>query len=83
MFTTIPQFYKCDRCSGNAFKHLDFGLLIKDALTDGGRISAISYTPLHLNLCRRHLNEANTTFVHYREYALDTACESDRVSAWS
>lgn len=61
---------KCDRCNCAALKHVDFGLLIADALINGGRISAISYTPDHLNLCRTHLMEASIAYVHYAEYDL-------------
>ncbi len=61
---------KCDRCSGNAVKHLDCGLLIADALADGGRISNMPYMALHLNLCHSHLNAANVIYVHYKEYDL-------------
>ncbi len=73
MPTNLPQNYKCDRCNGNALKHVDCGLLIKDALTDGRRISAMPYTAEHLNLCASHLNDANITYVHYSECELGTA----------
>ncbi len=70
MKTKLLQNYKCDRCNADALKHLDCGLLIAFALTDGGSISTMPYIADHLNLCGHHLNEANITYVHYTEYKL-------------
>jgi hypothetical protein len=61
---------KCDRCNCDALKHAAFGLPIADALKDGGRISKIPYITDHLDLCDKHLNEANVSYVYYAESAL-------------
>ncbi len=51
-----------------ALKHIQFGLLIAEALASGKPISDIPYDLEWRNVCRIHRVEACTTFVYYDEY---------------
>lgn len=68
MATKLPPKYKCDKCSMPALKHIQFGLLIAEALASGKPISDIPYDLEWRNVCRIHRVEACTTFVYYDEY---------------
>ena len=78
MTRLVPN-VKCDRCTGNAVKHVHCGLLIEIALADSGRISEMPYLAHHLNLCHSHLATANVTYVHYKEYDLSRSLSAQNI----
>lgn len=71
MVTKLQTFRKCDQCDQHAVKHVTFGLLIADALSQGKNFSSLPYTPTHCNLCHSHYIAANVKYVHFTESDID------------
>ena len=66
----MRSIHKCDLCSALATRHAIFGLAIPDALAAALPLSTIKYTSEHRDLCRTHLADASTQFVHFCEFDL-------------
>ena len=71
MVTKLQLVSKCNHCNRHAVKHVTFGLLIADALSQGKNISSMGYTPTHCNLCHAHYIAANVKYVHFPESDID------------